>query len=610
LVTKVSDSSTGSFSTDFDLDALRERYRQERDKRLRPDGNEQYVEVKGDFRHYVNDPYVEPGFTREPLADEVEILVIGGGFGGLMAAARLRLAGFEDIRIVEKGGDFGGTWYWNRYPGAQCDIESYIYFPLLTETSYIPTAKYAFAPEILAHTRRIGETFDLYRNACFQTEIEALTWLEDEQKWLVTTDRHDQMRARYIVISSGPINRPKLPGIPGIDKFRGHTFHTSRWDYAYTGGNPLGDLDKLGDKRVAIIGTGATAIQCVPYVGQYAKQLYVVQRTPSSVEERPNPPTDPEWVKTLTPGWQKRRMENFNILVTGGQLEEGEEDLVKDGWTEIAHHQSSILAKEGGGDISPEDLARSMELADAIKMNEIRAAVDSIVKDKQTAEALKPWYRRHCKRPTFNNDYLPTFNRPNVTLVDTKGRGADRITEQGIIFDGVLYEVDCIIFATGFEINTAYTRRAGFEIYGRNGRTLTEHWANGLKTYHGFYSNGFPNCFHMGITQNGLTPNFTHMLDEQAAYIVDVIQQTKMRGAHCIEPTDEVESGWVATIKRKAVSNREFLQECTPSFYNNEGKPGEGVGLVDGQYGGGSVEYFNLIHQWRADGKLDGLHIT
>ena len=604
---KVMSSSNGTQQIDFDPEALRAKYREERDKRLRDDGNQQYVEVKGDFSRYVDDPYVAPGFTREPLTDDVEVVIIGGGFGGLLAGARLREAGLRGIRIIEKGGDFGGTWYWNRYPGAQCDIESYIYLPLLEETGYIPKEKYSFAPEILAHARRIGEKFDLYRDACFQTQIKAITWSDDECRWIITTDRDDHMRARFVVMSNGPLNRPKLPAIPGIESFKRHTFHTSRWDYAYTGGDTSGNLHKLADKRVAVIGTGATAIQCVPHLAKYAQQLYVFQRTPSSVDERGNRPTDPEWVRTLTPGWQKRRMENFNVLVSGGSQEE---DLVNDGWTDIIRNLGAILPRKSDSATSPQELARMMELADFQKMNQIRARVDAVVKDKRTAESLKPWYRQFCKRPTFNDEYLPAFNRPNVTLVDTRGRGVDRITEKSLVFDGVEYEVDCIIFATGFEVGTAYTRRAGFEIYGRGGKTLTEHWADGLKTLHGFYSSGFPNCFHMGITQNALTANFPHMLEEQSRHITELIQHAKMREARCIEPTAEAEAEWVATIKQKALNTRNFLQECTPGYYNNEGKPEEGAGLAGELYGGGPVEFHELIRKWRTDGQMNGLQFT
>jgi cation diffusion facilitator CzcD-associated flavoprotein CzcO len=592
---------------DFDPDALRNKYREERDKRLRPDGNDQYIEVKGDFSRYVDDPYVEPGFTREPLHETIEVLIIGGGFGGLLAGARLREAGINDIRIVDKGGDFGGTWYWNRYPGAQCDIEAYIYLPLLEETGYIPKEKYSFAPEILEHARRIAKKYDLYRGALFQTLIEEIRWDEKDCRWVVKTNRKDEIRARHVVMSNGPLNRPKLPAIPGIDTYRGHTFHTSRWDYDYTGGDTTGNLTKLSDKRVAVIGTGATAIQCVPHLAKWAKQLYVFQRTPSSVDERRNRPTDPSWASTLGAGWQKERMDNFNTLISGGAAEV---DLVNDGWTDIIRNLATILPRQNENAGSPEEMARMMELADFKKMNQIRARVDSVVKDKATAEALKPWYRQFCKRPTFNDEYLPAFNRPNVKLIDTRGRGVDRITEKGLVCDSVEYEVDCIIFATGFEVGTAYTRRSGFEVYGRGGKSLTQHWSDGLKTLHGFYSAGFPNCFYMGITQNAITANFSHMIDEQSRHIAQLIQHAKQNEARCIEPTPEAEAEWVATIKAKALNALGFLTDCTPGYYNNEGKPGAGTGLAGDSYGGGPIEFFALLKKWREDGDMKGLKFS
>jgi len=604
---KVSSTENGNPGIDFDPDALRAKYREERDRRIRTDGNEQYVEVQGDFSRYVDDPYVDPGFTREPLTDEVGVLIIGGGFGGLLAAARLREAGIDDLRIIEKGGDFGGTWYWNRYPGAQCDIEAYIYLPLLEETGYIPKEKYSFAPEIMEHSRRIGRHFDLYRHACFQTQIKSITWNEEEFRWIITTNRNDCFRARFVVMSNGPLNRPKLPGISGIDSFAGHTFHTSRWDYGYTGGDTNGNLHKLADNRVAVIGTGATAVQCVPHLAKYAKHLYVFQRTPSSIDERGNRPTDPEWVKTLGPGWQKQRMENFNVLVSGGNQEV---DLVNDGWTDIIRNLGGLLIGKKDSEKSPADMMRLMEIADFKKMNQIRARVDVIVKDKRTAESLKPWYRQFCKRPTFNDEYLPAFNRPNVTLVDTLGRGVDRITAKGLVFEGVEYEADCIIFATGFEVGTSYTRRAAFEIYGRGGKSLTEYWAGGMKTLHGFCSAGFPNCFHMGITQNALTANFPHMLEEQSRHITELILHAKAQEARCIEATPEAEAEWVATIKEKAMNNRDFLEACTPGYYNNEGKPEKGFGLAGELYGGGPVEFHELIRRWRQDGEMKGLQFS
>jgi len=589
----------------FDPDALRAKYRHERDRRLRSDGNNQYIEVKGDFRHYVDDPHVEPGFTRAPLQDEVDVLVIGGGFGGLVAAAHLRRSGVERIRIVEKGGDFGGAWYWNRYPGAQCDIESYIYLPLLEETGYIPREKYASGPEIREHVQRIARTFDLYGLACFQTEIRELHWLEDESKWLIMTNRDDRMKARHVVMSNGPLNRPKLPGIPGIDRFKGHSFHTSRWDYGYTGGDTTGNLHKLADKRVAIIGTGSTGIQCVPYLARHAQHLYVFQRTPSSVDLRGNKPTDPEWVKSLTAGWQKRRMDNFNILINGGTQDE---DMVSDAWTDIGRNLRMRRKPSEIGGPSPDELSDSLELADFRKMNQIRARVDATVQDRATAEALKPWYRQFCKRPGFNDDYLPIFNRSNVTLVDTQGRGVDRVTETGMVFDGVEYAVDCIIFATGFEVGTAYTRRAGFEIYGRGGQTLTEYWADGPRTLHGYYSHGFPNCFHLGVLHNAVTSNYHHMLDEQARHIAGVIQEAKLRQAQTIEPTKQAEADWVQTIKETPLENEKFYRECTPGYYNAEGKLGGG-GFFSNLYGAGALEFYDLVRAWRVGG-MQGLEFS
>jgi cyclohexanone monooxygenase len=590
---------------DFDPDALRARYLAERDKRLRPDANDQYVEVAGDFSHYVDDPYVEPGFTRAPLTDEVDVMVIGGGFGGLLAAARLREAAVDRIRIIEKGGDFGGTWYWNRYPGAQCDIESYIYLPLLEETGYVPKEKYSFAAEIREHSRRIGEHFDLYKDACFQTEIRDLTWLEDEARWLITTNRDDAMKARFVVMSNGPLNRPKLPGVPGIDTFKGHSFHTSRWDYDYTGGDNEGNLTGLVDKRVGVIGTGATAIQSVPHLGRWARQLYVFQRTPSSVDLRGNRPTDPEWAAGLEPGWQKRRMENFNVLVSGGHQDE---DLVSDGWTDIIRNLISIAAVRGDKPMTPDEAMAAMEMADFRKMNQIRSRVGQTVEEAAAAEALKPWYRQFCKRPTFNDDYLPTFNRRNVTLVDTEGQGVDRITETGVVVNGANYELDCLIFATGFEVGTAYTRRAGYEIRGRGGKPLSEHWAGGFRTLHGFMSAGFPNCFHMGVNHSTLTPNFPHLLKEQAAHIAHIIGETEQRQARIVEPTPEAEAGWVQTVRDTARLNLAFRQACTPGYYNGEGRAGADDGLFANLYGPGPVKFFELIREWR-DGGMEGLEI-
>ncbi|HBD11766.1 MAG TPA: monooxygenase [Porticoccaceae bacterium] len=590
---------------DFDPEALRQKYLEERDKRIRPEGASQYQEVTGDFSKYVDDPYIEDEIAREPLTDEVEVIIVGGGFGGLLAGARLREAGINDIRIIEKGGDFGGTWYWNRYPGAQCDVESYVYLPLCEELGYVPKEKYSYAPEILEHSKAIARHYDLYDNACLQTEITAMTWDESSARWIVETNRGDRMKAHYVVMSNGPLNRPKLPGIPGIDTFTGHTFHTSRWDYEYTGGSSKGGLDKLKDKRVGIIGTGATALQCIPHLGESAKHLYVFQRTPSSVDVRANRPTDPEWVKNLNPGWQQERMDNFNVLTSGGEVDE---DMVADGWTEIFHDLSGPNQRKLNPDMSPAEVAVRMEIADFKKMNQVRARVDSLVEDPKTAEALKPWYRQFCKRPGFHDEYLQTYNRPNVTLVDTEGKGVERITETGVVVTGQEYEVDCLIFATGFEVGTNYTRQSGYDLSGRDGLKLSDKWADGLRTFHGLYTRGFPNCFSMGLTQTGFTTSIPHALNEQAKHLAYVLKQCIDRGARTVETSTAAEEDWVATIKKLAHLGKRFYAECTPGYYNQEGKA-DGEGFFSNQYGGGAPEFFNLLEKWREDGRLQGLEI-
>ena len=589
----------------FDPDVLRKKYRTERDKRLRGDGNEQYQEVTGDFSRYVDDPYVDQGFSREPLQDEVECIVVGGGFGGLLTGARLTEAGLKRVRIIEKGGDFGGTWYWNRYPGAACDVESYVYLPLCEELNFVPKEKYTHAPEILAHSRAIGETFNLYEYACFQTEVEGMEWDEDNELWTVFTNRGDKMRAQYVCMANGPLNRPKLPGIPGISEYQGHTFHTSRWDYGYTGGGPEGNLTGLRGKRVGIIGTGATAIQCVPHLAKGADELFVFQRTPSSVDVRANRPTDPEWADSLAPGWQQARMDNFMTLVSGGFADE---DLVNDGWTEIIRNLGSMVNFKGMGRLSPAEIAEKMELADFQKMEQIRARAEAEVADKGTAESLKPYYRQFCKRPCFNDEYLPSFNLPGVHLIDTDGHGVERFTETGLVANGQEFELDCVIFATGFEVGTDYTRRSGYDLIGRNGQSLKDKWDDGIATLHGMQTAGFPNCFIISQAQSGFTVSFPHAMNEQAKHIAYIIRQVAQSNAKVVEATEEAEQEWVQEIIKMSRLSESFQAECTPGYYNNEGKPNP-KSVQNGSYGAGPVKFFKVIEAWREEGTLAGLEL-
>jgi cyclohexanone monooxygenase len=591
---------------DFDPVALREKYRLEREKRLREDGNEQYIEVKDDFSRYLDDPYVAP-IKRDPVSDEVDVLVIGGGFGGLLAGARLKEAGIKDVRIVEKGGDFGGTWYWNRYPGAQCDIEAYVYLPLLEELNYVPKEKYSHAPEILAHSSAIGKHYDLYEKTLFQTQVTNMQWDEDTARWTVETNKGDKVRARFVAMANGPLDRPKLPGIPGIDTYNGHTFHTSRWSYDYTGGSPEGGLTKLKDKRVAIIGTVATSVQCVPHVGEMAKQLYVFQRTPSGVDVRGNSPTDEKWAASLKPGWQKERMENFNALVSGVPQAE---DLVNDGWTDLIGKMLEMFRKGEAGDGTGRSLPEIVELANFEKMNEIRARAEELVNDPNTAEELKPYYAMFCKRPCFHDDYLPTFNRPSVELIDTNGQGVDRITEKGVVVDGKEYEVDCIIFGTGFEVGTDYTRRAGYDIVGKQGQKLSDKWQDGMKTFHGMQSNGFPNCFLMSAQQGGFSANYPHLLNEVAVHLAHIVSHMKANDLTKVEASESAEAAWVeGIISGEGPAMQIGGEGCTPGYYNNEGKPNPKL-RYGAFYSGGSIAFWDLLEKWREAGDFDGLEFS
>lgn len=581
----------------FDPDALRDRYSRERQRRLRSDGIDQYLEVAGRFARFADDPWADPGFTREPMSDEVDVAIVGAGFGGLLTGARLRELGVRSIRLIDKAADVGGTWYWNRYPGIACDVESYVYMPLLEELGYVPSEKYAKGPEIFEHCRRIAEHYDLYRDACLQTEVLEIRWDPAASRWVVATNRGDAIRARFVSMANGYLQNPKLPGIPGIDEFSGRAFHTSRWDYHYTGTA----LEWLGDKQVGIIGTGATAIQCVPRLAEAAGQLYVFQRTPSTVDVRGNRPTDPTWAAELQPGWQRRRMENFQILTAGGHADE---DLVDDAWTSLT---KKLPIVSGDGAVLDESVRA--ELADFAKMEEIRSRVEELVTDPATAEALKPWYGYFCKRPCFHDEYLQAFNRDNVTLVDTRGRGVERITRAAAVVDGTEYRLDCLVFATGFEVGTDYCRRTGFEVVGRGGVRLTDRWADGVRTFHGLHTHGFPNCFIESIAQSGFTVNFPYLIDTQSRHVAWVIAHALQQGITTLEATADAEQRWVDTV----VSRSEFIagrrETCTPGYYNREGHANARL-RQDSFFFGSPTEYADILRSWRSAGTLDGLAVT
>lgn len=594
-----------------DLESVREKYRNERDKRLRTDGIQQYTSAKKLNANYVRDPNVDPDYTRKPIFREYGTIIIGAGFGGILAGRNLRRYGVDDFCIVDRAGDFGGVWYWNRYPGIRCDTESYVYLPILEETGYMPTEKYVTGLEIRDYARSIARDSGLYERAIFQTAIEAMEWREDDRRWVITTDRGDVLTAQFVVTANGHLDTPKLPAIKGINKFKGHCFHSSRWDYDYTGGSQTEPLSKLEDKKIAVIGNACTGVQLIPELAKYAKHIFVVQRTPSAIAPRNNRPTDPEWFKSLQPGWQRKRMNNFTMYTTGTATDE--EDMVNDGWTELTRRAAAAVPLSGDADLETSDEREErLELLDYEYMEAIRNRTEAIVVDQDVAESLKAYYRAWCKRPTFSDEYLQAFNRNNVTLLDTDGAGPDEITKQGVVFNGRVVKVDCIVFASGYEVGTEHTHRAGFDPVGRKGMRLSEKWKGGLKTYRGFHCHDFPNMLIFGVTQTGGTANFMQTIREQADHGAWIIHRCLKNGIDVIDATAEAEAEWCEEMNRFTEandSNKAFLEACTPGYLNNEGDLANRTShsIIAANYGGGPLAFFRLIDDWRKEGKFTGL---
>ncbi len=553
-------------------DDIKKKFKEERDVRLgyRPPGTDQYIsDLTGELGKYSTDPWVRDVPDRDPISDQVEVLFIGGGFSALLTSGRLYERGIDNIRIVERGSDVGGTWYWNRYPGAACDVVSYDYLPLLDEMDYVPVNHYSRGPEIFGHCQAIAKKYNLYDLAVFNTTVTETMWNEEEQLWHIKTDRGDDMRAQFVICANGTLAKPKLSRISGMTDFKGHSFHSSRWDYEYTGQ----DLENLKDKKVGIIGTGASAVQIVPELAKTAKELYVFQRTPSSIDVRDDWPTDPNWARRLKPGWQAARREKTLRAVEMSPEKRAELDA-----------------------LSPEEKLRRQENSNINHMMRIHKRIDEIVEDQETADALKPWYMFMCKRPCFHNDYLPSFNQPNVTLVDTKGKGITEIGEKGPIFDGQEYEVDMLVYATGFEVQQTGIYNS---IIGEGGQNLEDKYSEGIRTLLGIHTAGYPNLFIMGGYQASFQFNLTEMLQTQGDHIAACIDHVRQHGYHSIDVTEEAEEWWVQeVIKHRGKTKRN--EECTPGYYNFEGSENR---RQDGNYNGGFRQYFQ--HQGDVRAEMD-----
>lgn len=660
-----------------------EKYAQERAKRLRADGLAQYVPLRASssssdaannlFRRFAADPWAaelvdaqRANKVRTSLPDgyRTRILIVGAGNGGLYFAVRLLQAGFsvDDLLIVDTAGGFGGTWYWNRYPGLMCDVESYIYMPLLEEMGYMPRHKYAYGEELRGYVNEIAERWGLHRAALFQTRVTGLTWDEQTASWTVDMEQEqlvDQglddrskiplsVHSDFVILATGILNVPKMPGIPGIDRFQGHSFHTSRWDYGYTGGSPQDPrLTNLQDKKVGIVGTGATAVQAVPQLAKWAKELYVFQRTPSAVDVRDNRETDADWwAQSVTArgkkGWQRERMENYNAFISHVK-DRPATDMVADAWTSIG----SYCVLVGGPDNQDEGFVERAKTLDIPRQERIRNRVEQIVHHQDTAQSLKAWYASWCKRPCFHDEYLQTFNEAHVRLVDTDGRGISRLTDRGPVVattneegkqeEGEEYGLDLLVFSTGFAVIPGDTpaSRGGLRVTGRDGIDMDTSWTEqGVGTLHGVVGRGFPNLFFPGRNQAAAGPNHSYTLDVLSTHISFIISQAtstasisaSQSGGECtknnrakvtVEPTVEAQQAWGDEIARRATSMA-GLSSCTPSYMTGEGTRGKPGAAPEellkaarmGSWGKGINDYVRVIEEWRARGGMEGLEVV
>jgi cation diffusion facilitator CzcD-associated flavoprotein CzcO len=527
------------------------RYREFKEARR---GAADYMAMEGEFAKYLEDVYSAEPIARESLTDECEILVVGAGFAALLLWYKLSRAGFTDVRFCEKGGDVGGTWYWNRYPGIACDVEAYSYLPLLEEMEYYPSMKFASGFEIMEYCQTMAEKFGFYDHCLFHTTVENTEWNEETGRWTVHTDRGDAMQARYVILANGILTTPKLARIEGMADFQGEAFHTSRWNY---------NIDLAG-KKVGIIGTGATAVQVIPEIAKVVSELYVFQRTPSSIDVRDQRATTEEEIETWKhePGWARARRARFSKISAGRTAIKANDDYLAGRVPDFKER------KEHDRRLTPEEMIEKQLDSNFRIMEQIRARVDAIVEDPATAEALKPYYPYGCKRPTFHDEYLPTFNLPHVTLVDTAPMGVSQINERGVVHDGREYPLDVLIYATGFQWMATSTFNM---IKGRNGVTLYEKWNDGgTRTFLGIHSHGFPNLFIVSGPQGGGGSfNFTDAIDTHADYIVWMLETLRDQGEQIVDVKQEPEDEYAAHCRAADVATAP-LRDCL-SYYNGHG---------------------------------------
>ncbi|KAI0842803.1 FAD/NAD(P)-binding domain-containing protein [Hypoxylon sp. FL0890] len=640
-----------------DFARVQQKYTAEAQKRLRPEGIAQYQTLSesdsDQLRHLVDDIWADHAALDalpSPLTpgDCPKFLIVGAGLGGIVAAVRLIQAGFsaDQIMIIETAGGVGGTWYWNRYPGLHCDVESYIYMLLLEETGFMPSQKYAAGVEIRKYLNDTVKQWGLEKRILFRTKVDRLEWDDSARLWKAdfTTGRGPRgdektsstVNAEFVWLTAGLLSKPQVPKLSGvgIEGFKGDYFHTSLWNYNVTGGSseePFPVLSKLKDKTVGIIGTGATAIQVVPILAEYAKEVYVFQRTPSAVYSRGQKPTDPEEWKKIAgePGWQDARQANFAAHIHN-IAPPGTPNLVDDEWSRQPAY-SALVGDPEFANVAPEkvpEVISTFLARDAENSARLRARIAEIVKDKETAEKLTPWYPAWCKRPAHSDSYLQSFNKPNVHLIDTDGKGVDSVTPRGLVANGQEIPLDILVLGTGYQSPSSTladpSARAGITMLGRGGQTISERWApTGPATLHGVASNGFPNLFFLSPLQAGVSANHANVLDTQCRQIAYVIAVAHKKAGGLTKSGLTVEVGipaqeeWSAKIMQGA-ARFATMAFCTPSYMTNEGHLADPNDTQEdlmkraraSTYSAGLPGYIKELERWREGDKLSGIEVT
>lgn len=641
--------SNGHSDTQAYAQQVQAKYQAERDKRMRPEFDSQFVKLHTSekYKHFTDDPWLpEDGSVRgirlrENESPHFKFVVKGAGLGGLLYAARLVEQGYnpEDFAFIDYAGGFGGTWYWNRYPGLMCDIASEVYLPLLEETGYMPKHKYSYGQEIREHAERIAERYGFGNRGILRATVGAISWNDDSSLWEISVSQEQgprqgadankvlaQVTGDYVISMSGILNYPKLPVLQGLDDFQGHQFHTSRWDYTYTGGSQeQPDMINLKDKSVGIVGTGATAIQTFPQIAKWAKQVYLFQRTPSSVDIRDQRPTDPIEFKRASskPGWQRERMDNLAAFMMNDP-NKPDVNVVDDGWSRNPSYRALIGGPNNIDPTEPETIAeyiKSLHADDFARQERIRSRVDDIVKDSDTAQRLKAWYPGWCKRPCFHDDYLPAFNQPNVQLVDTEGRGIDRMRRNGAVVAGKEYPVDVLIWGTGYVVSSGSPSDKGsMTVRGRHGKLMSQKWEDGVATLHGVVTRDFPNFF-FPFTQCGVTGNNTHnyqATSDHTAYLIAEAERQHPGKKVLIEPTHEAEEAWAMRVVGNAAAFA-GVEGCTPGYINAEGKADkireaplevQMKAARASPWGQGILDYQRITTEWRESGSFEGVDVT